>query len=266
MFNSASTGSLLSSRLIPENKISTSSDGKSASSSMLLKPKLVNSKSTASINSQNLMADLHAINSNTLSNAASAIVLSPKPSVRNKSSLVDNDQSKAASAQSSGVKTMSESDRLKNSTTSIKVHNRTSFINSLNLTALQLHELFKVPHSFFYLRCRDPSLIKDKNDIAFNVTSVYDLELITLEQLDKSYYFTLSKEGVTQFRNKVSSFTALNQWEREYRLFHKIAEIRFFKIYKRWKVSLLCCRLMIYYARSLCLTHLVVDPGVHCMA
>lgn len=234
----------------------------------MLKPKLVNSKSTASINSQNLMADLHAINSNTLSNAASAIVLSPKPSVRNKSFLADNDLSKGASAQFSEEKMLSESDRLKKSTTSITAHNRTSFINSLNLTALQLHELFKVPHSFFYLRCRDPSLIKDKNDIAFNVTSVYDLELITLEQLDKSYYFTLSKEGVTQFRNKVSSFTALNQWEREYRLFHKIAEIRFFKIYKRWKVSFSCFMLYIddIYAQSLYPTHLFVDPGVHCMA
>jgi len=240
MLNSASTGSLLSSRLIPENKIFSSNEDKSASS--LLKPKLVNSKSTASINSQNLMADLHAINSNTLSNAASAIVLSPKPSVRIKNSLVDNVQIKGASAQSSGGKSLGESDRLNNSNASITAHNRTSFISSLNLTSLQIHELFKVPHSFFYLRCRDPSLISDKNDIAFNVTSVYDLELITLEQLDKSYYFTLSKEGVTQFRNKVSSFTGLNQWEREYRLFHKIAEIRFFKIYKRWKVSLSCSR------------------------
>lgn len=252
MFNSASTGSLLSSRLIPENKIATFNDGKSgssSSSSSMLKPKLMNSKSTASITSQNLLSGLHAINSNTLSNAASAIVLSPKLSVRNKNNSlmdVDNDQSKggvsvqSSSSSGGGGKMLSESDRLKNSSTSITAppsHNRTSFINSLNLSTIQLHELFKVSHSFFYLRCRDPSLIKDKNDIAFNVTSVYDLELITLEQLDKSYYFTLSKEGVTQFRNKVSSFTALNQWEREYRLFHKIAEIRFFKIYKRWKVS-----------------------------
>ena len=101
----------------------------------------------------------------------------------------------------------------------------------------------------------------DKNDIAFNVTSVYDLELITLEQLDKAYYFTLSKEGVTQFRNKVSSFTGLNQWEREYRLFHKIAEIRFFKIYKRWKVRFACDRSIESVVLSL-----RVDIGVHCVA
>jgi len=60
--------------------------------------------------------------------------------------------------------------------------------------------------------------------------------MVPLELVDKNYYFTLSKEGVTQFRSKVSSFTSLEQWEREYNLFHKIAKISFFRIYKRWKV------------------------------
>mgnify|MGYP001810320920 CR=1 FL=1 len=110
-----------------------------------------------------------------------------------------------------------------------------SFIASLNMTQKQLHELYKVPHSFFYLRVRDPS--HDASPAAHpTVQSVYNLELISLDKVDKNNYFTLSKEGVTQFRHKISQFTGLAQWEREYKLFHKIANINFFKKYKRWKV------------------------------
>jgi dynein heavy chain len=105
-----------------------------------------------------------------------------------------------------------------------------TFIGSLDLSAQQLHDLFKVAHTFFYLRCRE------RGKMGQDVGSVYDLELVALDQVDKNFYFTLSKEGVTQFRNKVSSFTSLAQWEREYSLFHKIARINFFRVYKRWKV------------------------------
>jgi dynein heavy chain len=65
--------------------------------------------------------------------------------------------------------------------------------------------------------------------------SVYDLEVVDQKEIDKACYFTLSKQGVTFFRNKSSQFTALAQWNREYTLFHKISSIRFFKLYKRWK-------------------------------
>ena len=99
------------------------------------------------------------------------------------------------------------------------------------MSSAELHDLFKVAHTFFYLRCRERS--HGGQDIG----SVYDLEKVQLDQVDKLYYFTLSKEGVTQFRNNVSSFTSLSQWEREYNLFHKIAQINFFRVYKRWKVS-----------------------------
>jgi hypothetical protein len=107
-----------------------------------------------------------------------------------------------------------------------------TFIGSLDLSSQQLHDLFKVAHTFFYLRCRE------RGKMGQDVGSVYDLELVSLDQVDKNFYFTLSKEGVTQFRNKVSSFTSLSQWEREYHLFHKIAQINFFRVYKRWKVWL----------------------------
>ena len=127
--------------------------------------------------------------------------------------------------------------------TKITVHKNT-FIGSLSLSQKQLHDLYKVPQTFFYLRIREvenrPGTgISDHLGAGSrsNSGSVYDLELVALDQVDKNNYFTLSKEGVTQFRNKVSQFTGLAQWEREYRLFHKIANINFFRIYKRWKVN-----------------------------
>eukprot|EP01034_Spumella_vulgaris_P027167 gene27167-33850_t len=113
----------------------------------------------------------------------------------------------------------------------------------------QLHDLFKVSHTFFYLCVRQPGPLGQRKkletlnstevgDLAENKGnsgSVYDLEVVPLDKVDKNYYFTLSKEGVTQFRGKVSQFTGLAQWEREYKLFHRIAGINFFKVYKRWK-------------------------------
>ena len=65
--------------------------------------------------------------------------------------------------------------------------------------------------------------------------SVYDLEVATQDTIDLNFYFTLSKEGVTQYSHKSSQFTSLAQWHREYLLFHRISSIRFFKLYKRWK-------------------------------
>jgi hypothetical protein len=65
--------------------------------------------------------------------------------------------------------------------------------------------------------------------------SVYDLEVATQDTIDLNFYFTLSKEGITQYSHKSSQFTSLAQWHREFLLFHMISNIRFFKLYKRWK-------------------------------
>lgn len=61
------------------------------------------------------------------------------------------------------------------------------------------------------------------------------------EKLNKDNYFTISKEGITHHKMKDSSFTSLTQWEREYLLFHRISRIRFFRQYRRWKVSRMVC-------------------------
>ena len=76
---------------------------------------------------------------------------------------------------------------------------------------------------------------KSKEGLSSVDGSVYGLELANQNTIDPNYYFTLSKEGVTQYSNKTSQFTSLAQWHREYLLFHRISSIRFFRLYKRWK-------------------------------
>lgn len=101
-----------------------------------------------------------------------------------------------------------------------------TFIDSLRLSAQQLHALHNIPMTFFYLHAREGVL-----------GQAYDLELVPQDRLNKDNYFTISKEGITHHKMKDSSFTSLKQWEREYTLFHKISRIRFFRQYRRWKVG-----------------------------
>eukprot|EP00606_Chrysophyceae_sp_TOSAG23-5_P001616 GSChrysophyteH2.ASY1.ANO1.110.1 assembled CDS len=65
--------------------------------------------------------------------------------------------------------------------------------------------------------------------------SVYDLEVVPQEYINKDNYFTLSKEGITIYKDRGSQFTVLTQWEREHKLFNKISDIHFFAVYRRWK-------------------------------
>lgn len=131
-------------------------------------------------------------------------------------------------------------------------HGVPTFLDSLNLSDKAAYDLKHTPNTFFYLRVRgnvpttSPSSSEPTESLQNGKTfeakmekpgsgSVYDLEIVSQDQLDKNFYFTLSKEGVTQFRNNVSQFTTLAQWSREYQLFFKISNIRFFQLYKRWK-------------------------------
>ena len=143
-----------------------------------------------------------------------------------------------------------------------KVH-FVSFIDSLHLSAAQRHMLEHEPHTFFYLRVRGEGRQSDgittlrsralrdaleetkgsgpadeERSLEGNTCaagSVYNLEVVSEDQIDKDRYFTLSKEGVTIYRDRVSQFTPLAQWERETLLFNKIIHIRFFTLYRRWK-------------------------------
>lgn len=106
-----------------------------------------------------------------------------------------------------------------------------SFIESINLPPSELFDLFHVPQYFLYLQRKSSS--DPLNPVP---NSVYSLERVSQAKVDKVVYFTLSKAGVTQFTKDASYFTSLQQWEREYRIFNKIASVNFFKLYKRWKV------------------------------
>ena len=104
-----------------------------------------------------------------------------------------------------------------------------TFLESLNLSTKHQHELFHVPHTFFYLSKANLN------------TRAYDLQLISQEAIDKNQYYTISKEGLTLHRGSDSEFTSLSQWEREYSLFHQISVIPFFRQYRRWKVDHAVC-------------------------
>ena len=79
------------------------------------------------------------------------------------------------------------------------------------------------------------SLPSHSVDRAYDRVSVYDLEVVEQDAIDKEHYFTLSKEGVTIYKDKGSQFTTMQQWDREFKLFNKISDIRFFSQYRRWK-------------------------------
>ncbi|KAI8801429.1 dynein heavy chain and region D6 of dynein motor-domain-containing protein [Cladochytrium replicatum] len=65
----------------------------------------------------------------------------------------------------------------------------------------------------------------------------YNLQIASYGSLDKrADYFTLSGTGVTHFdANRHGQFTPLNQWQREYQLFHSLIKIPFFARYRVWK-------------------------------
>ena len=113
------------------------------------------------------------------------------------------------------------------------------FLNSIGLSENDLDNLMNKANIFFYLQVRpisskiEEAVGKQANPVR---GSIYDLEVVDEHYLNKDFYFTLSKEGVTQFRNNVSQFTTLAQWTREYQLFFKISSIQFFRVYRTWKV------------------------------
>jgi len=80
-----------------------------------------------------------------------------------------------------------------------------------------------------FLQCT-LSLHEERKVIETERCSVYDLEVVPQEYIDKDHYFTLSKEGVTIYKDRQSQFTMLTQWEREASLFNQISNIYFFTV------------------------------------
>ena len=82
------------------------------------------------------------------------------------------------------------------------------------------------------------TMINKKHLLASTMTgSVYDLELVDAHHINKDNYYTISARGITLFQNKESYFTSIIQYDREFLIFQKICRIKFFKLYRRWKVS-----------------------------
>lgn len=68
-----------------------------------------------------------------------------------------------------------------------------------------------------------------------NGAGAYDLEVCSAQEVDPSDYMTLSEGGVTRFVGDSSDFTPLSAWDREFSMFQRILQVRFFRLYRRWK-------------------------------
>ena len=68
----------------------------------------------------------------------------------------------------------------------------------------------------------------------------YNLKLVSSNALGNGRstsmeFFTLNKNGITYTFGKQTDFMTIEQYETEHTGFHKIKNIRFFKIYRKWK-------------------------------
>jgi len=61
--------------------------------------------------------------------------------------------------------------------------------------------------------------------VYLNANGPYDLEIVEHKQVDPDNYYTLSKSGILHMRKGDTSFTKLDQWEREYYLFSRMMQV-----------------------------------------
>jgi dynein heavy chain len=85
---------------------------------------------------------------------------------------------------------------------------------------------------------------------AQGIYNPYNLKLVNYFQIDTSSsvgYFTMSAKGVTHINNVGrGTFTPLNQWLREYELYHNLLEIPFFANYRKWKCFTLWKKIVLH--------------------
>ncbi|KAJ2954382.1 hypothetical protein O0L34_g2646 [Tuta absoluta] len=62
----------------------------------------------------------------------------------------------------------------------------------------------------------------------------YYLKVVPFPEINKKNYLTISPCGVTHYTNEMV-FTKFDHWEQEYKIFMKLSEIKFFKVYRYWK-------------------------------
>ena len=74
-------------------------------------------------------------------------------------------------------------------------------------------------------------------NIKEGISNPYDLELTTYNDRNVFSFFTISKKGVTQYRNdKAVDFISLPEWLVERELYKQTTAIPFFHNFKRWKL------------------------------
>ena len=74
----------------------------------------------------------------------------------------------------------------------------------------------------------------DRNPSEYNP---YALKVVTFADINPEDFFTLSVNGITFYRNRMSEdFTELARWERELRLFKDLKRLHLWKHFRMWKV------------------------------
>ena len=93
---------------------------------------------------------------------------------------------------------------------------------------------FTSPFAILKMIKEDPDLAEDfwylnrKED-------AYDFEFVTYQKRNPRQYLTISSRGVTYFTDGVTEFLSLDEWDREYNLYKRLKNIKFFNQYKKWK-------------------------------
>jgi dynein heavy chain len=90
------------------------------------------------------------------------------------------------------------------------------------------------PFDFLEIIRSDPEL-KDDFWYCNRVGGSYEFEFVRFADKNPQEYLTISSRGVTHFVNGEAEFMTLGEWEREYRLYARVKDIKFFKQYKLWK-------------------------------
>ncbi|CAH1180440.1 unnamed protein product [Phaedon cochleariae] len=63
----------------------------------------------------------------------------------------------------------------------------------------------------------------------------YSLSVVPYKQVDKSNFFTMSAKGVMQHIGSEITFTSLDKWEEEYKMYCRLMDIRLFFCFRKWK-------------------------------
>lgn len=98
---------------------------------------------------------------------------------------------------------------------------------------VDLDELFatKVEHftddSFIYLTYTMPRQSE--------YFTAYALTEVAFLRVNRQYYYTVSRHGVTLFSRYETQFTALSVWRREYRQYQKLKRVPTFARFRLWK-------------------------------